>query len=660
MANTTSMWDLTSCLDFAVTCRQSEERKISNRGLRPVVCPRCEVDLSKPYQVLYGAGKTASTYDAASFEFKPLNFNKRKSCPHELHEFARKTVLKGLKGSTPQTAQDRLTGFSSKSTSSIGLRGGGLETAEHEFRHYARKTTTKGLRGGDPKTSKRPAVERTNTLGGDFSPVIKVVTPATPDSLLTEGLFPLDEGYSSTGQNSRRTSDVSAPGQDTDATSQDAEFREIASLLKTLMSGPSKKDAAFAHLVGLGFNKAIVEELQASFSVAEILPIQPAHKEQKKVRHCHRIPLHSLPSEQLANSRAQLDLKESLVTAPRDVVEISNKSVAKPIAHAIAEAAVLAVAAANAAWKARELKTTPLTPASIVTPPNLAKSPVELTVPHDIKDSNGYKKLTIASKLVTTLGLNPHGTDCGDLFKALKDTDSISDSESGIHVFIDASNIEIGFMNALKAASGIPKDSYADGKGAFLFESLALILERGRKVAKRELVGSCQDNGSSLAPYMDDAKVLGYNVSAPQVVKKWKEIQTRGHTQAGDDDWTGKPEYKVRWTMKQKNTEQLVDELIHLKMADSMLDADTPGTMVLATGDANVAEYSNGFFAYVERALRKGWKVELVTWKDSMATAYNKLKKTNAWGDQFMIIELDEFRAELTNASKQGDWWKSN
>jgi len=94
-------------------------------------------------------------------------------------------------------------------------------------------------------------------------------------------------------------------------------------------------------------------------------------------------------------------------------------------------------------------------------------------------------------------------------------------------------------------------------------------------------------------------------------------------------------------------TEQGVDELLHLKISDSLLDTAVPSTIVLATGDAAEAEYSGGFLKYVERALKKGWKVELVAWKDSISQEYRSYEFRKRWANKFTIIELDDYLEEL-------------
>lgn len=68
---------------------------------------------------------------------------------------------------------------------------------------------------------------------------------------------------------------------------------------------------------------------------------------------------------------------------------------------------------------------------------------------------------------------------------------------------------------------------------------------------------------------------------------------------------------------------------------------------MLATGDAAEAEYSQGFLKMVERALEKGWMVELASFRHNTSQAYRRKDFRNKWGTRFRTVELDEFVEEL-------------
>lgn len=228
-------------------------------------------------------------------------------------------------------------------------------------------------------------------------------------------------------------------------------------------------------------------------------------------------------------------------------------------------------------------------------------------------------------------------------------------SPEGIHVFVDASNILIGFKELMRRTPGY------QGVYDMSFDCLALLLERRRAVAKRVYAGSTRVNAKmqSNEKFNELAGAVGYEQNIYEQVFKTKELTDRqkffmdvdrvGFARAtqmrsgngSSDSETGAipttPAPAPKWV------EQGVDESLHLKMCQSIIDCDVPSTMILATGDGNEAEYSDGFLAHVERALKKGWKVELVSWKQQTSSGYKKKSFRAKWGENFKIIELDEY-----------------
>ncbi|CAK3908080.1 Hypothetical predicted protein [Lecanosticta acicola] len=247
-----------------------------------------------------------------------------------------------------------------------------------------------------------------------------------------------------------------------------------------------------------------------------------------------------------------------------------------------------------------------------------------------------------------------------------------NNNPDGIHVFVDASNIFIGFLDELKHLRGIPANTYLP-LPQLSFDGLALLMERRRPVAKRWLAGT--------TPHMaafDKAEAVGYKCLIMEKVHKAKQLtprqiyfqnlDARSHGKrpnrappcnnvldgyrspssanrgigSGSASGTDAPQYAPPAMV-----EQGVDELLHLQMATSILSSKTPGTMVLATGDAAIAEYSNGFMYYAELALEAGWTVELVSWSKNIASAYKDSQWTRHWGDRFRITYLDHYAEEL-------------
>ncbi|KAG8623398.1 hypothetical protein KVT40_008374 [Elsinoe batatas] len=248
-----------------------------------------------------------------------------------------------------------------------------------------------------------------------------------------------------------------------------------------------------------------------------------------------------------------------------------------------------------------------------------------------------------------------------------------SSSPTGIHVFIDASNILIGFRDALKRARGIPPHVRVP-RVDISFDSLALLLERRRPIAKRVLAGSTPH-----IPAFDIAKSIGYECCILDKVYKARELTDRqryfmsqdakaslrrsqrrksnatpggdseGYASAASTSSTDAPNTlaAIPTHAPEKFVEQGVDEILHLKILESIIDADEPTTIVLATGDAAQAEYSGGFMKMVERALEKGWRVELVSWKAGVSQLYLKRGFRERWGERFRVVELDGWVEEM-------------
>lgn len=227
----------------------------------------------------------------------------------------------------------------------------------------------------------------------------------------------------------------------------------------------------------------------------------------------------------------------------------------------------------------------------------------------------------------------------------------------GIHVFVDASNIMIGFKDLLRKYN-LPQYEMS-------FDSLALLMERRRPVAKRVLVGSHREANPlpQVTKLIEMCKAVGYECNVQEQVfiaredsekkKFFNDVNRLGWSRAiqrrsgsGSDSETG-PAATPKTPSAPKWVEQGVDELLHLKMCQSLLDTKVPSTMVLATGDGAEAEMSDGFLAHVERALRLGWKVELITWRQQMNGGYRRNAFRQKWGELFTIIELDEFLEDL-------------
>ena len=269
----------------------------------------------------------------------------------------------------------------------------------------------------------------------------------------------------------------------------------------------------------------------------------------------------------------------------------------------------------------------------------------QIIAPRDTLTNLGRKQLLI-SKLKEK---------CPDEKKYLKSKGlveptftSLNVSDIGIHVFIDISNISIGFHDCLKLLRGLSREARVK-RIPMNFHNFSLVLERGRPAAKRVLVGS---DKSAL---VDQAKVLGFETNILERVHKAKELtprQKRFNTRSGGE--TSGSETNTGITPRaEKWVEQAVDEILHLKILESLIDhSDKPSTIVLATGDAAEAEYSGGFLRMVERALEKGWMVELVSFKLNTSSLYKRKEFRAKWGPMFKWIQLDEYAEMLIDGDE--------
>jgi hypothetical protein len=145
---------------------------------------------------------------------------------------------------------------------------------------------------------------------------------------------------------------------------------------------------------------------------------------------------------------------------------------------------------------------------------------------------------------------------------------------------------------------------------------------------------------------VEEARQMGYEINLLERVFKRKE-QRSSRLQDGHLATDGtSAESESEALRPVRCVEQGVDEILHLKICQSVLDTEWPGTIVLATGDAAEAEYSDGFLRMIERALARGWRVELVAFMANMSSAYRNSAWSRQWQGAFTTIELDRF-AEL-------------
>lgn len=206
-----------------------------------------------------------------------------------------------------------------------------------------------------------------------------------------------------------------------------------------------------------------------------------------------------------------------------------------------------------------------------------------------------------------------------------------------LHIFIDNSNILIGFYDTYKAKHKIT-DSFSRHP-KFDFHAFATILERGRPVSRRYLVGS-----NPLIQTVPLARHLGYKAFILELII---DVNAADSERATSISYVS--DSATRTSRRERKKEQAVDEILHLKILECLLDVEKPATIVLATGDAAPAEFSpdGGFLKCIQRALTRGWYVELVCWRKSMSRLWRDKAFRAEWRDTFSVIELDDYLDEL-------------
>lgn len=215
-----------------------------------------------------------------------------------------------------------------------------------------------------------------------------------------------------------------------------------------------------------------------------------------------------------------------------------------------------------------------------------------------------------------------------------------SNALHGIHIFLDMSNIEIGFQKALRKRYGILESARFTTLPRLNLRFLTELLLRGR--SSRGLhVGCSILPGRKEPKYIQDLRELGYLVD----VRERKRIENGGIHGAPPTNYTSLAHGSKAGS---RYVEDLVDETLQTRIAEAVMEYfQEQGTIVLVTGDGKPAQYSDGFFCYVERALRMGWNVELVAWQDSLSSSWTDTNWTDQWGEKFRVIELDSFIYDL-------------
>ena len=154
-------------------------------------------------------------------------------------------------------------------------------------------------------------------------------------------------------------------------------------------------------------------------------------------------------------------------------------------------------------------------------------------------------------------------------------------------------------------------------------------------MTRRVLVGS-----SPVTKEIVEAGSLGYETCILDRVEKEVTPEKESSTSASSGSETSVSRKKTRYV------EQGVDELLHMKMLESIIDYE-PSTVVLASGDGAPAEFSMGFFHVILRYLMLGWTVEVVAFRNNLNKNYRDAAFRRKWGNKFRLILLDDYAEEL-------------
>lgn len=171
----------------------------------------------------------------------------------------------------------------------------------------------------------------------------------------------------------------------------------------------------------------------------------------------------------------------------------------------------------------------------------------------------------------------------------LNDNKLGNNSENETYIFIDISNIYIGFYNYIihnhkKYKICNPKMNY---------NTLFTILEKENKIKKKVIIGS---------KYKENTKKY-----------KKEEKQKKIFNKLG---------YESYFLDRINGKEKGVDELLHNRIMEILL-YEIPGTLIIASGDGNSSDFTdNSFYKLCIHALKKGWKVIIVSWKYQLNKNY--------------------------------------
>lgn len=190
-------------------------------------------------------------------------------------------------------------------------------------------------------------------------------------------------------------------------------------------------------------------------------------------------------------------------------------------------------------------------------------------------------------------------------------------SENETYIFIDISNLYIGFYNYIMYNN----KKYKICNPKIDYNNLFDIIEKEKNIKKRILIGS-------------------KNTKKNKREKLYKKI-------------FDKLGYENHFLERIDNKEKGVDELLHNKIMEILL-YEKPGTLIIGSGDGNTSDYTdNSFYNLCIKALKLKWNVIIVSWKYQLNKKYIigseicKLLKDINIKNNFDILYLDNYIEKL-------------
>lgn len=176
----------------------------------------------------------------------------------------------------------------------------------------------------------------------------------------------------------------------------------------------------------------------------------------------------------------------------------------------------------------------------------------------------------------------------------------------GLHIYIDNSNL---FGGAQRCAA-VMEPTVPFYAVRIDFRNFVSLIERNRPRSVGMWAGSVPPGNDELWGHARD---LGFNVD---LLKRVPE---------GDG----------------RLLEQGVDELIHAKISDSLLDYDPPQTLVLVTGDGSDTPHGTSFIRKVQQAIRLSWDVEVYSWHEQLSGRFVEL--ASRYDNRVSVFSLDKW-----------------